>query len=293
MQPDHNRQGLGLWGNICLLAGIFLVMFILTGLVITALQTFSMSERPRLLTASILQGLLLFMGTPAIYFRTLKMNLPKHTGLSGRFSFKSAVGIVILWILLTPAMNQLVYWNSIITFPDWLRPIEESLRAMEDSATRTTDIILGGNTFESLIINILTIGVFTGFCEEIFFRGTLQRILGENLRNRQAAIWIAALIFSIMHFQFFGLVPRILLGAIFGYLLVWTGSLWTSIFAHSLNNSIVVFTYWLISNDYANQDALQIGVTESGWPVPAIISLILTCLFFKFGTTYFFKIQKG
>ena len=73
------------------------------------------------------------------------------------------------------------------------------------------------------------------------------------------AIWTTAIIFSAMHFQFYGFIPRVLLGAFFGYLAFWSGSLWLPIFAHALNNSLVVLSTWLVKRNAINIDINKIG----------------------------------
>jgi membrane protease YdiL (CAAX protease family) len=81
-----------------------------------------------------------------------------------------------------------------------------------------------------------------------------------------------------MHFQFFGFIPRMLLGALFGYLYYWTGSLWVSAFAHALNNSMAVITAWLDNNGYMSCDLDSIGVATGSFPYMALISLMVTVL---------------
>ena len=53
-------------------------------------------------------------------------------------------------------------------------------------------------------------------------------------------IWLAAALFSAIHLQFYGFVPRMLLGALFGYLYIWTGNLWVPMLAHFFNNGFAV-----------------------------------------------------
>ena len=79
-----------------------------------------------------------------------------------------------------------------------------------------------------------------GLSEEIFFRGFIQRLFIENKLNHHLAIWFTAILFSAIHLQFFGFVPRVLLGAVLGYLYFYSGNLWLSIIAHTVNNGFAV-----------------------------------------------------
>jgi hypothetical protein len=94
-----------------------------------------------------------------------------------------------------------------------------------------------------------------------------------------SAIWITAFIFSTMHFQFYGFIPRLLLGAFFGYLAFWSRSLWLPIFAHTLNNSMVVISTWLIKQNTNAIDVNKIGANFSNGNYLLItISIIATSL---------------
>jgi membrane protease YdiL (CAAX protease family) len=125
--------------------------------------------------------------------------------------------------------------------------IEAALRSMEDNASNSVEMMLGPNTIGNLIISVLIVGLLAGFSEELFFRGALQRLLSSRL-STSAAIWTAAVIFSAMHFQFFGFVPRMLLGAYLGYLLVWSGSIWLPAAVHAFNNIMFIVLRYTTGN---------------------------------------------
>ena len=137
------------------------------------------------------------------------------------------------------------------------------------------------------------VGTMTGFSEELFFRGGLQGILSRTNMGSAAAVWIAAIIFSTMHFQFFGFIPRLLMGAFFGYLLVWSRCLWVPVFAHALNNSIVVISSALSGNQ--SQGIMeQTGMSSYLDPeITVISSVVLTVLFLWLGKDIFFKTNQS
>ena len=146
-------------------------------------------------------------------------------------------------------MNRLVAWNESIHLPASWSGLESVLRDSENAAQAMVQQIMGGSTVWDLIAAILIVGVLTGIAEELFFRGALQRLLQSKFGNKHLAIWSAAFIFSAVHLQFFGFFPRLLMGAYFGYLVVWSGSLRLSMFAHALNNSLVVLNFWLLNRN--------------------------------------------
>lgn len=152
-------------------------------------------------------------------------------------------GIIALLALL-PIVGVLNEWNQGISFPDALAPLEQWMREAEDAAAELQERFLSGTSYLDLIINIVIMAITPAICEELLFRGVLQNQLEKWFKNAHIAVWVAAIIFSAIHFQFYGFLPRMVLGAALGYLLVYGKSLWLPIVAHCVNNSLAVITAW-------------------------------------------------
>lgn len=118
-------------------------------------------------------------------------------------------------------------------------PFWERLVGQEDNAQVLLEAIFVGANKPSLLGNLLVFAILPAICEEVFFRGLIQRQLSRHL-NPHVAIWLAAAIFSFIHFQFLGFFSRWVLGAMLGYFLYYSGSLWPSIIAHFCFNAISV-----------------------------------------------------
>lgn len=264
-----------------------LILLLLTGLFFTALAQMAIafsgiSQRSLVLTSSALQGILAFI-LPAFgvaMYAGTKEGM-REMGLLSKPGATPFISAFAIYILAIPAMNQLIAWNEGMHLPEALNAIETQLRTWEENAAELTRAILSGTSAGSLAAGILIIGCLTGFAEESFFRGGLQRILIGMKLNAHLAIWITAFVFSAVHFQFFGFLPRMLLGAYFGYLYYWTGSLWVAAFAHALNNSIAVLTAWMDANGYLSFNPDTLGVTE-GFPVSALVSLAVVAFALTF-----------
>lgn len=208
-------------------------------------------------------------------------------------TWQQVVGVIILFVVSQPMLNQIINWNASLHLPDSMSQLESAIREMEEIGEATTMKILGDYSVWGLVSGIVVVGVLTGICEEVFFRGALQNTLASCGLGKNSSIWIAAIVFSTLHFQFFGFVPRMLMGAMFGYLLVWTRSLWTSAFAHSLNNSMVVVVYWLNGKGLtAGIDFSEIGVTESSFPFLAVGSTVTLVIFLFYFRKYFFRSSR-
>lgn len=236
------------------------------------------------LTIIALQNLLIFMAPVVILAlicrstenrpvaQTLWMNKPP--------TFKSIALVVLVYIAALPAMNWLVEWNQGIHLPQELRGLESLLREMEDSAQGVTSDLLMTKTWGGMIVRLLLVGVLTGLGEELFFRAGMLGSMHFSRVQRHVAVWTVAFIFSGIHMQFFGFVPRLLLGAWFGYLMLWCGEVWTPIIAHSLNNGLVVVFTFLSDNHYISENFMEtLGVPEKGeQPLLAVGSALATAV---------------
>ena len=188
---------------------------------------------------------------------------------------KSLLFLIVAIVVAMPAMNYIIDWNESIRLPESMSDIEQMLRQYEDMAKTTTDNLTKGKSFGGILVLILTVGCLTGFGEEVFFRGMFTRLIIDKPCNKHIAIWIGAFLFSLMHFQFYGFVPRMLLGGFFGYLMVWSGSLWLPIIAHAINNSLAIVSIYL-----CEQNILPVRLDEVGCDSISlfIVSLALTAV---------------
>ena len=186
-----------------------------------------------------------------------------------KVSWQDAVLAVGIMICAIPCINLLADLNSHVQLPDSLASIEKQLKQMEEAAAALTERFLQAENIGILFINIALMAFLPALSEELSFRGTLQQILG----NKHAAIWITAFLFSAIHMQFYGFVPRMLMGATFGYIFLWTGSLWVPVLMHFTNNGLAVIVYYLFGQ---NNSADTIGTGTTWWL--GVISLMITSL---------------
>lgn len=181
---------------------------------------------------------------------------------------------LVVYVCGIPAMNALVAWNESLTLPASLAPLEETMRQSEDAAKEAVEILFGGTSWGDLIVCLLIVGVLAGVSEELFFRGAMQRLLSSGRMGPHAAIWVTAIVFSVFHMQFYGFFPRVILGAFFGYLLYWSGSVWLPVMLHVLNNSLVVWTTWY-SRRQPGTDIVDIDKIGADSTVMIVVSVVL------------------
>jgi membrane protease YdiL (CAAX protease family) len=192
---------------------------------------------------------------------------------------------IFLMLMALPAINLVGYFNQQMSLPAFLEPLEQWMKTAEANAAHLTEQFLSVTTFDGLIINILLMALLPAVAEELTFRGVLQRLIQTQTNeaiNREGkrvhlAIWCTAILFSAIHMQFYGFLPRMLMGALFGYALVWTGSLWIPILMHFTNNAMAVILYFLAIRSGWDMDKVDtIGTNDTLWL--GVVSLVLTII---------------
>jgi len=181
-------------------------------------------------------------------------------------------GISIFTIL--PFINWLTEINAHMTFPNAMAGIGDWMKAKEAQADQLTEVFLQVKTPGGLLLNLLIIALVPALGEELLFRGLLQRLLGEWTRNIHAGVILTAFIFSAIHLQFFGFLPRFILGLMLGYLLEITQSLWVPVFAHFANNATLVVLYYLHYNGFIAMKMEDFGSSQNYFVIA--FSLLLT-----------------
>jgi len=288
--PSREPLVQGTWSSLltlfgCILIGMAVGSFISIFLLASLWGDTNLLLEPELLDAQdtgswnkimLLQAishLFTFLIPSLLYWRWVER---KNTGdfyLGTRESWRELVPIFFLTIVMMPFTGLMAEWNESMKLPAGLAGLEQWMKDNEATLARLTEFLISFQSVGQLLIAILVIAVIPAIGEEILFRGILQRKLAEHWANVHLAIWVSAAIFSAIHFQFYGFLPRLLLGAMFGYLYFWTGRVGMAIFAHFINNAVTVLLMWahkqnLISIDLTSSDSIPLSLS--------IISLLIS-----------------
>lgn len=235
----------------------------------------------------IVQSIGLFVIPPFILAWFFGGDTLMYLQLNKRISGRTIMLTTVIMISAIPLINLLAHLNTQISLPDFMSPIEDWMKQAEESAKQLTETFLRADTIADLLFNLFVIAVIPAIGEELLFRGVVQRLFAEWTRNKHAGIWISAIIFSAMHLQFFGFIPRMMLGVMFGYMLIWSGRMWIPITAHFVNNAVAVLVYFFIQKKQVSKDMETIGAEPGDW-LYAVLSLIL----FVFFLTFFYRSYK-
>ena len=261
------RQSTGM--RIFIFAIIFLVCTLL-GAAVTAIMAFGGDLM--LKWAQGISSMLMFVVPPIVYYFITRKKKPMqalgfHKVASPAWMLLLAGAIVMFASL--PVTNQLTSWNEAMKFGPAFETLETWIKNLEDSAAAITERMLNVNTISGLLLNLLIIALIPAVGEELTFRGVLQQSLTHGLKNPHIAIVLSASIFSFIHFQFYGFLPRLFLGLLLGYMFYITGSLWTNILMHFLNNGTAVVLYYLNNRDIIHVDVEHFGALDNPWLVAA------------------------
>jgi membrane protease YdiL (CAAX protease family) len=250
-------------------------MFILSGVISSIIFLFSDIKgidfnNPHFVNvAKLIQAIssiLLFIVPPFLFARFT------FTGNYGYFlGFRNAEKanmyiLAILGILLAmPFVIWLGHLNEAI-------PLPEKLNKMEEETAKQLVAILKAKSTWDIVVNVFIIALLPAVGEELFFRGALQRVVIQLTRNPWAGIILTAVLFSALHLQFSGFLPRMFLGIVLGAFYWFSGSIYTSMIAHFTNNAVQV-----IAASYApeyiekNPETPVLAAVASGIVVWAIL----------------------
>lgn len=203
----------------------------------------------------------------------------KSAGL--RFpSLKDTALIAILTFCMFPITSFTGEINSALHLPQWLSGIEKWMIDKEKTTDNLIDSLISSGSIWVMIINLVTIAILPAIAEELIFRGVLQKIFGKIFRSDNIAIWFTAFLFSTVHFQFFGFVPRFILGLAFGYLYLWSGTLWVPVIAHFINNAFPVIMTFAHGTEILDEPAgMPLWKQAIVLPVPLVVIFLIMVYF--------------
>jgi membrane protease YdiL (CAAX protease family) len=204
--------------------------------------------------------------------------------LQARFEFSAYTGLggVVLTILCLPMVYNLFHLNQGLPYSGLaeaypaIKRVSLDWQATEQSSQQLLTVLMKPDGVLYGLLGVVVLALLPAFGEELVFRGSLQPLLQHQLRNPHAGVWVSALLFSAIHGQWLGFVPRCLLGALFGYLVLWSGSVWPAMMAHFCNNLLSFLAYKL--NWWDLRDVPALSEATFRWednPFPWYIALIL------------------
>ena len=238
-----------------------------TGTEPVALTDTALPLRQPLLILQAVTASCAFIGAPLLYLRFFA-----YQDIRGLFPWSKryitpmllTLGLVLAFMVVD---IWLVQWNRAVKLPPWLRAFELWAQEKEAALQRLTALLTTFRSLTDLGVGIVVIGIIPAVGEELLFRGIIQNLCHRLTHNIHGAIFVSAFVFSAVHLQFYGFVPRFLLGALFGYLYWWTSDLAFPMVAHFFNNAFTLLMLFL-----HQQGIIAYDITAPAVPAKAVLS---------------------
>ncbi len=215
---------------------------------------------------------------PAIIFGRLKDK--SAIRYSQANVFFPLVGLLLIPIILYtfyPVLNLSFFVNKVSPWSNWMNGSQKEYNTLVQA-------FLNDKSLFVLILNLITVALLPAICEEWIFRGTLQKFLSEKI-NIHLAILLTSVVFSLIHFDFAAFLPRIILSILLGYIFYFSGSLWSSIFLHAVNNGAQVLLV------YCNYSGIYKSDVENP-EMPTVLQLVVYTLIFYVSICVFYYFCK-
>ena len=263
---------------------LFLVILLVCGLIgVAASAVFIFSGDMGMRIGQGISSIFMFLvPTIVYYFVTRKEHQMRDLGfrsINKPWPLFLLVAVALVFVS-TPVTTQLGLWNENMKLGPAFEKIEEIIKSLEETAAAATEKLLNTDSIGGLLVNLIVIALIPAVGEELTFRGVLQQGLTRRM-NPHVAILLSSAIFSFIHFQFYGFLPRLFLGMVLGYMFYTSGALWTSMLMHFLNNGFAVVVYYLNNKGVIDVDVEHVGQTQSVWLLVAsavvTVGLIVWC----------------
>jgi len=232
----------------------------------------------------ILQSIFLFIVPALIAGYLFERSSLGYFGMKTMPALSTMIMIIVIMMVSLPLINWMVSLNEMMKLPVAFRGVEDWMKETENQAAQITEKFLDVHSMGGFAVNILMIAIIPAIGEEMLFRGLFQRLFGEGFKNIHIAIILSAFLFAAVHIQFYGLLPRMMLGVMFGYLYYWTGTLWAPVFAHFLNNGAAVLVSYLSNTGVIHADYEKFGSTDNAFLISGSVIFTGMLLYFIFMT---------
>jgi len=235
----------------------------------------------------ILSHLGLFIVPAIVYALVAEKGFKSFYTFNKKISLPIIVMGSLIIVLALPLVNYLGDMNKNIVLPESMKAIENWMQQTELLAEEMIKVFLADTSFVQLMVNLLMIAVIPAIGEELIFRGILLKSLNKMISNIHVAALVSAIIFSAVHMQFYGFLPRMVLGLVLAYLFIWSGSIWVPIIAHFANNAMAVMVAYLHNKGVLTQSLENFGNFSD-----QNIFMFMFVIFFALATFMFYYVNR-
>ena len=250
-QQMENRPGLNEKSGLFMLIGLmgvgyvvggflsFFVWKLMTGQGMADMQL-SMSNPAfanQVRVTQTLLSLFIFLFPALLTARIINTKPLQLLGFSGKSSWKTYGMAIIIMLIMIVIAGSLSTINEMI-------PVTPAMKlyftAMEDKYMQQVEVMSQMKGIPDLLVSLVVMAFVPALVEEVFFRGGFQNLMHRSTGNMWVSIIVTSLLFSAIHFSFYGFFARTALGIVLGLLFATSQNIWVPILAHFVNNAIAV-----------------------------------------------------
>jgi uncharacterized protein len=220
-----------------------------------------------------------FILAPWFFIRkNLKLDFSTFFNLPKPIIYPIGMTTVLLFCFMV-SNSILIEWNQNFIFPEALSGLESWMQDTEQRMERLTNYLTNFDSVWQYLVALVVIAVIPAVGEELLFRGLIQNLFNAALKNAHLAIWVSAFIFSAFHMQFYGVLPRMMLGVLFGYLYYWSGSLSLAMIGHFINNAFSLTIFYMSKNGFIDISPDDLEKSPSIYVILLFLGIGLPLLF--------------
>jgi membrane protease YdiL (CAAX protease family) len=284
-QQNENRLGINEKSGLFILIGLMGVGFVVGGFVsITAWKLMTGQDMAQMQVSmtdpgfsnqvrvtQTLLSMCIFLFPALIAARMVDKQPLSYIGLTQKSSALTFVFAIILMLLTIVIGGSLATVNEMIPVT---AQMELYFKTMEEDYMKQVEVMSQMKGIGDFLIALLVMAFVPAVVEEVFFRGGFQNMMHRSTGNFWVAIIVTSLLFSAIHFSFYGFLTRTALSIVLGLLYAYTRNLWMPILAHFINNAIGVGeVYYLRSNGQSLSDGIG-DKFPIWWGILALVAFI-------------------
>ena len=251
MEQQENKLGINEKSGLFILIGLMGVGFVIGGFLsisVWQLMTgqdmaqmqLSMSDpaytNPVRVSQTILSVCVFFI-PPIIVARLMSKQPLLYLGLREPASITVYLVTVVLMLLTIVIGGSMATLNEMIPLTPQM---ELYFKSMEEDYMKQIEVMSQMSGWTDFGVALIVMALIPAVVEEFFFRGGFQNMMYRSTGNFWVAIIVTSLLFSAIHFSFYGFLTRLTLSIVLGLFYAQTRNLWLPILAHFINNAIGV-----------------------------------------------------
>lgn len=265
IHPTYDLQSRARFSQLVFLFAVMLIMAgVFSFLITPTLSMIPLSETESLFVSQICSSLLIIWVPPVLlntYYKARYLSPFFHPLAMVRLP-QVALGLAVALLALVP--------SSLLEDLMRMIPEPEALAPLSAQVERTTEMMISDHSVGGITLALIALVVVAPLTEEYLFRGVLQQWVLSVTRSGHTAVWVVALLFSLIHMEWGGLLSRTFMGVLLGYAALY-GGLRVSVPMHALNNLLVYLL--LLCGDPEPWSPLPLGIVSVLISVVCLITI--------------------